>query len=223
MEKIDWSALVKQAAHELGTRENHRNQGKSRVDPDYFEAGFEKSGTPQANYDNGFSDSSRLDRLSRPKKQRSGIFDVKDEAKSPSPEGVAARESRVANLHPIAVSLLVSVAKKMQSDTEEVLSELVKLEAMEPAVQIKIWTGYAIKNGLDPLKIVYPFTRSSGKGFSCMSCQHLDMKTAHQPNSRRLYHWSCKKHHIILEAYHGLERVLIAPETCTDYQEPRPA
>ncbi len=102
----------------------------------------------------------------------------------------------------------MSVASKMQFSNEEIFNEFVRLEDMEPAEQISVWTGHTVKNGIDPFKVVYPFNRSTGKGFECMNCQHIDMKTAHQSESRRLYHWPCNKHHNILEGYRGLERVL---------------
>jgi hypothetical protein len=216
MEKIDFASLIKQPGSNQERAKASQNYAKSRTLSDQLPTGSAKSDNNKKLNIKDNNHSARLARLARPKNEGAGI--VNDE--SPAPVGGATRKSRAENLHPIAVCLLFSVARKIHSNTEEVLYELVKLEEMEPAEQIRIWTGYAIKNGLDPLKIVYPFTQSSGKGFSCMSCQHIDMKTAHQSNSRRLYHWSCKKHHTILEAYHGLERVLISPETCTDYKEP---
>ncbi|GJL72370.1 MAG: hypothetical protein NMNS01_15690 [Nitrosomonas sp.] len=65
--KICWNTLEKYAENGLEERENYRNQGKSRDKPDFFDAGFGKSATLHANCDNGFIDSSRLYRLSRPK------------------------------------------------------------------------------------------------------------------------------------------------------------
>lgn len=219
MEKIDFAALIKQPESGQKVVKDSQYQAESRATPDQCPTDLQNSIDDSCMNISDNNASARLALLVRPKKQGKG----NSRENLPVPEGVTARKSRAANLHPIAVCLLVSVAKKIQSNNEEVFSELAQLDEMEPAEQIKLWTSYAIKNGLDPLKIVYPFTRSSGKGFSCMSCQHLDMKTVNQLNSRRLYHWSCKKHHTILEVYHGLERVLIAPETCIDYQEPTPA
>jgi hypothetical protein len=216
MEKIDFASLIKQPGNNQESAKTSQNYAKNRALPDQLANDSTKSDSYNIMNVNNNSQYARLVRPARPKNE--GIRIINDE--SPAPIGDAARKSRAENLHPIAVCLLFSVAKEIQSSNEDVLNEMAKLEEMEPAEQIRIWTGYAIKNGLDPLKIAYPFTHSSGKGFSCMSCQHIDMRTAHQPNSKRLYHWSCKKHHTILEAYHGLERVLIAPETCTDYQEP---
>jgi hypothetical protein len=138
--------------------------------------------------------------------------------KSPATEGVSTEKTRAVNLHPVAVCLLLSVAKKIQSSNEEIFHELLKLETMSPIEQVKTWARYAMENGIDPHQIIYPFIKSPGKGNDCMTCSNLDMTSTKQPDtSRKLYQWRCKKNHQILEAYYLRERVLVSPVECLDY------
>ncbi|MDR4514654.1 hypothetical protein [Nitrosomonas sp.] len=216
MEKIDFASLVKQPENDHVTDKNSRNPAKSRAMPDQLSAGFEKSGGDNILNINNNNHSARLARLARPKKEGIGI----NEGNSPAPEGLATRKSRAANLHPVAVCLLLSVAKKIQSEDEEIFHELIRLETMLPIEQVKTWAGYAIENGINPDEIIHPFTKSPGKGHDCMTCQHLDMTSTPQPGKgRKLYQWQCRKQHPILEAYYLRGRVLIAPVECTDYQK----
>lgn len=214
MEKFDWAELIKLPNNEADLVRNGQSIVESRNDPDAFYAESEKSAKPKSLTNKDFNDPSRITRLSRPEKQGKETDDENLQALNED----STKKYRAANLHPIAVCLLMNVGRKLQWSDEELFNELLKLKNFVPAEQIRIWTGYAVKNGLNPFSIVYSFFRSTGRGFDCKSCQHIDMKTAHQSGSRRLYHWSCKKHHNILEGYLGLERVLIAPETCADYK-----
>ena len=215
MEKIDFAALIKQPGNDQETAGNGRNQAKSRAMPDQFPTDHTKSGNNNIMNNNDKNTSARLARLARPKNEGGGI--INDD--SPATEMVSPRESRAANLHPIAVSLLLSVAKKIQLGHEGLFHELIKLETMTPLEQVKTWATYAVENNIDPHQIIYPFIKSKGQGNDCMSCQHLDMTCTKQPGIRRkLYQWQCKKQHQILEAYYLRERVLISPVECTDYQ-----
>ncbi|SER46032.1 hypothetical protein SAMN05421690_102823 [Nitrosomonas sp. Nm51] len=216
MGKIDFTVLIKQPEDDRKIAENTPNQAKSRAVPDQFPTDCTKSGNRNNMNKNNNKASARLARLARPKNEGGGIFNDQ----SPAPEGFAARKLRAANLHPIAVCLLLSVAKKIQCEDEEIFHELIRLETMLPIEQVKTWAKYAVESGIDPYRIIYPFIQSPGKGNDCTGCQHLDMTYAGQPGkSRKVYQWQCKKQHPILEAYHLRERVLIAPVECTDYQK----
>lgn len=214
MEKIDWAGLIKLPKNEVELVRNGQKSSKSRNNSNTFDADAEKSAKQKASSNNDFIDSSRINRLFRAEKHEKGMDDENFHATDKN----STEKSRVANLHPIAVCLLMNVGRKLQCSDEKLFNELVKLKNLEPSEQIRRWASYAVENELNPLSIVYPFARSAGRGSDCMRCQHIDMRTAHQPGSRRLFHWSCKKHHSILEGYRGLERVLIAPETCNDYK-----
>ena len=217
MEKIDFASLIKQPENDHETDKNSRNPAKSRAVPDQLLAGFEKSGNVNKLIINNNNHCARLARLARPKKEGIGI----NEDNSLAPEGLAARELRASNLHPIAVCLLLAVAKKIQSEDEEIFHELIRLETMLPIEQVKTWAKYAVETGINPDEIIHPFTKSPGKGHDCMTCQHLDMTSTPQPGKgRKLYQWQCRKQHPILEAYYLRERVLIAPVECSDYQRP---
>ena len=215
---IDWDALTKQTIKDIETDQKADNTQESGARPTGLSANSENLGRTKTSIHKGFEHCVPLAPRAPLKNEGVEVDDKNNVVKLPDSEKESIEKSRTTNLHPIAVCLFMSVARKMQCSNEELFNELVKLETMEPAEQIRTWAGYAVKNGLDPLKIVYPFTRSNDYGFDCMNCQHIDMKTAHQLGNRRLYHWSCRKHHNILEGYHGLERVLIAPAECTDYK-----
>ncbi|GJL76998.1 hypothetical protein [Nitrosomonas sp.] len=136
-----------------------------------------------------------------------------------APERGSTEKNARTEFHPIAVCLLLHVAKKIHCKDEEIFHELTRLETMLPIEQVQIWAGYAVENGIDPDEIIYPFTKSPGKGHDCMTCQHLEMTRTQQPGKKRkLYQWQCSKQHQMLEAYYLRERVLIAPDECTDYQ-----
>ena len=215
MDKIDFAALIKQPENDQETVENSRNQAKSRALPDQLPTDITKSGNHNKlnNIDN--MESARLARLARPKKEGIGI----NEGNSPTPEGGSARKSRAANLHPIAVCLVLAVAKKIHLEGEEIFHELIRLETMMPIEQVKTWARYAVENGIDPHEIIYPFTQSPGKGHDCMTCKNLDMTCTSQPGiSRKVYQWRCMRQHQILEACYLRERLLIAPAECTDYE-----
>jgi hypothetical protein len=201
---IDWHVLATQAKNDFKSDENINYIPKSGARPTTLSIDAKEMGRTKTSIQAGFERCAPPAPCAPLKNEGVGLDSKNNEVKSTVPESGATKKLRAANLHPIAVCLLISVASKMQFSNEEIFNELIKLESMEPTEQIRVWTGYAVKNGIDPLKIVYPFTQSTGKGFDCMNCQHIDMKTAHQPGSRRLYHWSCKKHHDILEGYIGV-------------------
>ena len=215
MDKIDFAALIKDPEKDQETVENSQNQAKSRALPDQKPTACTKSGNHNKLNNKDNMESARLARLARPKKEGIGI----NEGNSPTPEGGSARKSRAANLHPIAVCLLFAVAKKIQSEDEEIFHELVKLETMPPLEQVKTWARYAVENGINCHDVIYPFIKSPGKGHDCMSCQHLDMTCTSQPGiSRKVFLWKCKKEFQILETSYLRERLLIAPAECADYE-----
>ncbi|GJL76081.1 hypothetical protein [Nitrosomonas sp.] len=216
MEKINFSALIKKPRNEQETPKNDQEKVKTRALPEHIP-------TMPENYENNNilnikdnNDFARVARVARLKNEGGGII----KGEPPAPEGVATRKLRAVNLHPIAVCLLMSVAKKIHIVNEEIFHELTRLRTLTPIDQVKAWARYAVENGIDPHEIIYPFIDSPGKGHDCMTCQHLDMTSTRQPGSgRKLYQWQCRKQHPILEAYYLRERVLIAPVECTDYQK----
>jgi len=211
MKKIDFTALVKKPENDCETTRNGQSSLKSspldyKFQPDFGQVDQDKL--------LNINEMVYMATLDYKRRDIPGI----DNKNSPAPEGVSTEKTRAVNLHPIAVCLLLSVAKKIRSSNEEIFSELLKLETMPPIEQVKTWARYALENGIDPHQIIYPFIKSPGKGNDCMTCSNLDMTSTKQPDaSRKLYQWRCKKNHQILEAYYLRERVLVSPVECSDY------
>lgn len=211
MEKIDFSVLTKQAKDKHESEQNSqlypKKSGNARLLSDQFhKVGQDNTMNVKACPTCPTSTDQKM------------IGAESNSKNSPAPEGVSTEKTRAVNLHPVAVCLLLSVAKKIHSSNEEIFHELLKLETMPPIEQVKTWARYAIENGIDPHQIIYPFIKSPGKGNDCMTCSNLDMTSTKQPDaSRKLYQWHCKKNHQILEAYYLRERVLVSPVECSDY------
>src|SRR5690606_23690370 len=123
MEKIDFAALVKKPENDRETAKNGQSGLESRalpykLQPDLGQVGQDKS--------MNIKEVPYLPYTALPKKDIPGI----DNKKSPAPEGVSTEKTRAVNLHPVAVCLLLSVAKKIQSSNEEIFHELLKLETI---------------------------------------------------------------------------------------------
>ncbi len=132
------------------------------------------------------------------------------------------RAAKVYFPNPIALCLLLACCYKIKASDEETTQSILKLKYMPPSEQIRSWTALCCDNGMDPFKIIYPFSQSRNKGSDCMSCQHIDMQQTSKPGQRRIFRWTCNKHHQMLEAYCAAERILLSPAECADYSQPSP-
>lgn len=60
---------------------------------------------------------------------------------------------------------------------------------------------------------------TAGTGVACANCRYLDMRSEFVPGSRRRFWWCCEKRHAMLEVWGGPRHELVAPESCTDFNE----
>ncbi|MBA3756419.1 MAG: hypothetical protein H0X02_09425 [Nitrosomonas sp.] len=118
-------------------------------------------------------------------------------------------------MNPIAITLLLACCNKATFTKEETLEAIIKLQTIPQPEQIRSWAILCQKHGIDPHRVIYPFTRSSNKGTSCQGCKHIEMQKI-PTDKRSVYRFICSKQHQILEVYYVGERVLIAPESCGD-------
>ncbi|GKS69965.1 hypothetical protein W03_19690 [Nitrosomonas sp. PY1] len=208
---IDWDVLIR-ADNET---ENTKNTPKSRARPTGLGGGFEKVGRPESSNDNGFKDSALLALPALLKNEEVGL---EQENNSPV-EGVASDNycaTETYPVNPIAMCLLLTCCHKAIFNREETIEAIINLQTIPQPEQIRSWAILCQKHGIDPYRIIYPFTNSPNKGTSCQGCKHIEMEKI--PTSKRsVYRFVCSKQHQILEAYYIHERVLIAPESCTDY------
>lgn len=114
--------------------------------------------------------------------------------------------------------LLLTCCIKAGIDKEETLESIWKLQTIPQSQQIRSWAILCQDHGINPHRIIYPFIQSPHKGISCDRCKHIEMDRLPHESGRRVYKFVCTKNHQILEAYYVAERILIAPESCTDYQ-----
>jgi hypothetical protein len=211
MKMIDWDAMIKP---ENG-RKNAVNKAECREFPTMSDTNNENVGTMKANIHKGFSDCSRHFRHFRQENEGVGI---KQENNSPGEGGTSdnycATETYPVN--PIAVTLLLTCCNKVTINKEETLEAIWKLQTIPQSEQVRTWAMICQKYGIDPYRIIYPFTKTSNKGTSCQGCKHISMQKIHT-DKRPVFRFVCGQHHHMLEAFYMGERVLIAPETCTDY------
>ena len=135
-------------------------------------------------------------------------------------EGVASDNFRAAKTHPvnpIAVTLLLTCCNKTTVSKEEILEAIWKLQTIPQSEQIKSWAKLCQSYGINPHKAIRPFTEHRGTGTSCQGCKHISMERI-PTDGRPVYRFVCGKQHHMLEAFYIGERVLIAPESCNDYQ-----
>mgnify|MGYP001559171889 CR=1 FL=1 len=119
-------------------------------------------------------------------------------------------------VNPIAVTLLLTCCHKTTVNKEETLEAIWKLQTIPQQEQIRSWAILCYKNGIDPHRVISPFTQSPNKGTSCQGCKHIEMLKI-STDKRPAFRFVCNQHHQILEAHYVHERVLIAPESCRDY------
>ncbi|MEI2767452.1 MAG: hypothetical protein V9E86_02880 [Nitrosomonas sp.] len=134
-------------------------------------------------------------------------------------EGVASENNCATKTHPInpiAICLLLSCCNKATFTQKETLEAIINLQTIPQSEQIRSWALLCQKHGIDPHRVIYPFTDSPNKGTSCQGCKHIEMEKI-STSKRSVYRFICSQQHQILEAYYIHERVLIAPESCRDY------
>ncbi|MEK6736016.1 MAG: hypothetical protein AABY47_05560 [Pseudomonadota bacterium] len=112
--------------------------------------------------------------------------------------------------------MLLTCCHKTTINKEETLEAIWKLQTIPQSEQIRSWAILCYKNGIDPHRVIYPFTQSPNKGTSCQGCKHIEMLKI--PTGKRpVFRFVCNQRHQLLEAHYVHERVLIAPESCRDY------
>jgi hypothetical protein len=62
------------------------------------------------------------------------------------------------------------------------------------------------------------YQESSGEGWDCQFCKHLTSRWEYAENSRRRFRWRCGFGHAVMEFGQGSERILLAPESCTQWE-----
>ena len=208
---IDWNVLIK----EDNESKNTVITPKVGQRPTNMMPILKESDTSEPNEKEGSEDSARLARLVRPKNKRVG----QERANNPPVEGGAPDNycaTETYSVNPIAICLLLTCCNKATFSKEETIEAIINLQAIPQQEQIRSWAILCQKNGLDPHRVTYPFTKSPNKGTSCQGCKHIEMlKTP--TDKRPVYRFVCKQQHQILEAFYVGERVLIAPESCRDY------
>lgn len=169
------------------------------------------------NAENDLINCARPARPARPK--NNGVGD--NQENNLHVKGVASdnfRDAKTYSVNPITICLLLTCCNKTTASQEETLEAIMKLQAIPQQEQIRSWTMLCHSNDIDPYRIIYPFIQSPNKGKSCQDCKHLEMQSIHKEGTRRVFSFVYSQHHHILEAYYIYERVLIAPESCNDYQ-----
>ena len=208
---IDWGELIGAENH----TGNSQNAPISGARPTALSGDCKKVGRTESSNQAGLDDSAPLAPLAPLKKQGAGL---EQENNSPG-EGVASDnycDAKTYPVNPIAVTLLLTCCHKTTINKEETLEAIWKLQTIPQQEQIRSWAMLCQKNGIDPHRVTYPFTRSSNKCTSCQGCKHMEMQKI-PTDKRPVYKYICKQQHQILEAYYLCERVLIAPESCRDY------
>jgi hypothetical protein len=210
---IDWDELIG-AENRTGNSENAPISG-ARPTASSIEAG--KMGRTESNVQAGFDDSAPLAPLAPLKKQGIG-FEQENHAPG---EGLASDNYCAAKtypVNPIAVTLLLTCCHKATVSKEETLEAIWKLQTIPQHEQIKSWAILCQNHGINPHKVIRPFTEHRGTGTSCQGCKHISVELIPTGCRRPVYRYVCGKQHHMLEAFYIGERVLIAPELCTDYQ-----
>ncbi|MBK6958471.1 MAG: hypothetical protein IPH22_08950 [Nitrosomonas sp.] len=119
-------------------------------------------------------------------------------------------------VNPIAVTLLLTCCHKTTVSKGETLEAIWKLQTIPQQEQVRSWAILCYKNGIDPHRVIYPFTQSPNNGTSCQGCKHIEMLKI-PTDKRPVFRFVCSQHHQLLEATYVHERILIAPESCRDY------
>jgi len=211
MKMIDWNDLIKANVE----TETSGIAPKSRACPTNHEDDSEKVGRLEPNEHNGLVDSARLARPARPKNKGMGL----EKENNPPVEGGASDnccDAKTYPVNPIAVTLLLTCCNKATFTKEETIEAIINLQTIPQQEQIRSWAILCYKNGIDPHRIIYPFTQSPNKGTSCQGCKHIEMLKV-PTDKRPVFRFVCSLRHQLLEVHYIHERVLLAPESCRDY------
>ena len=208
---INWNTLVKQSK----TEKNLDNQSKSRDVPTKSRPFFESRDSLKPNTDKCLDDKSRPYRPIPTKKEGSRLYD----GNNLPGEGVASENDCAMEtypVNPIAMTLLLICCNKAEFTLEEKLEAIINLQTIPQYEQIQSWALLCLDNGIDPYFATSPFTQLHSKGKACQGCKHIEMEKI--PDGDRMsFKFVCKQQHPILEAYYVGQRILIAPESCSDY------
>ncbi len=209
---IDWDVLIR-ADKEL---DNTGITPESRARPTALGDDFEKAGRLESSNDNGFKDSALLALPALLKNEGVGL---EQENNPPGEGGTSGNYCATKNhpVNPIAMCLLLTCCNKETFSKEETIEAIIRLKSIPQSEQIRSWAILCQKHGIDPYRVIYPFTQSPSKGTSCQGCKHLEMDLISIEGKRRVFRFVCKQRHHLLEAFYVHERVLIAPESCSDY------
>lgn len=69
-----------------------------------------------------------------------------------------------------------------------------------------------------PARDVTWYQESSGDGWDCQFCKHLVSRWEYAENSRRRFRWRCDVGHAVMEYGRDSERILLAPESCHEWE-----
>lgn len=211
MKMIDWDVLI-------GAENTTDQPGiapKSGARPSALSDDSEKVGQLQSSIHKAFENSAPIAPLAPLKNERVGL---EQENNSPV-EGGASENYCATEIHPInpiAMCLLLTCCNKATFTKEETLEAIINLRTIPQSEQTRSWAILCQKHGIDPHRVIYPFTQSPSKGTSCQGCKHISMELL-PTGGRSVYRFVCGKQHHMLEAFYIRERVLIAPESCHDY------
>ena len=209
---IDWGDLIR-AENDAETSEN---TSQSRARPTGSDGNIKKVGQLEANEQAVLDDSALLALPALLKNKGVGL-----ERENNSPGEVMASDNYCAAkthpVNPIAVTLLLTCCNKATISKEETLEAIWKLQTIPQSEQITSWAILCQSYGINPHKAIRPFTEHRGTGTSCQGCKHINMERI-PTGGRAVYRYVCGKQHHMLEAFYIGERVLIAPDSCTDYQ-----
>ncbi len=210
---IDWETLTRTD----NVEQNHQNAGKCRNKEGAVGTDLALCRNDESKHSCGSTNS--VPTVPTVPTQKTG--DGKGNKENVSGEAGASDNFSDAKIHPvnpIAVCLLLTYCNKATVDKEETIEQILKLQFIPQPEQIRSWAILCHRHGIDPYRVIYPFTKSSSKGMSCKGCKHIDMKLIPNEDARPTYRFTCAKHHGMLEAYYVGERVLVAPEACKDYE-----
>lgn len=209
---IDWDAMIKS---ENGSKDSV-SKPECREFPTMSDTNNENVETVKDNVHEGFRDCSRHFRHFRQENEGVGL----KQRNNPPGEGGTSDNYCAAKTypaHPIAICLLLTCCNKVTASGEEIFEQIMKLQTMPQSEQVKTWAMTCQKYNIDPYKIIHPSIKSSGKGISCQGCKHISMQKI-PSDKRSVFRFVCNKQHHMLEVFYIGERVLIAPESCNDYQ-----
>ena len=209
---IDWNSLIK--PDDKG--EDAGIQSECRDSPTMSDENNANVGKVESNNHKDLGDCSRHFRHFRQENDGVGLEQENNvPVEGGTSDNYCATETHPAN--PIAMCLLLTCCNKATISKEETLEAIINLKTIPQSEQIRSWAILCQKHGIDPHRIIYPFTQSPSKGASCQGCKNLEMDLISIEGKRRIFRFVCKQRHHLLEAFYVHERVLIAPESCRDY------